>query len=142
MAIGWPDVMIVHHSASTLDTTVDDIRAWHTDPRRKGGPFQDIGYHYVIHGDGGIFAGRPLPFIGAHAAPHNRRSIGVCLVGDNTRDGAHWTHDQIYALRWLYSECRRFWGGFELKGHRDVVPEHTICPGCDVHELVLGRERR
>ena len=136
--IVWPSTLVAHHSASPLRTTIDEIRAWHTDPNRPGGPFLEIGYHYVIHQDGDVRAGRPLPFAGAHARGANIRSIGVCLVGDNTREGEHWTQAEIHALRWLYTELRLFFVSLRLKGHRDMVDHSTACPGCDVEDLVFG----
>ena len=65
--------IIIHHSASPLITTVDDIRDWHV----HNNGWSDIGYHYIILGDGSIEDGRPITKIGAHCKGKNRYSIGV-----------------------------------------------------------------
>ena len=70
--------IIVHHSASDRDTTTpDDIYRWHRD---RG--WRDIGYQFVITGDGALHFGRPETMTGAHPKGHNTTSIGVCVTGN------------------------------------------------------------
>lgn len=124
--------VVVHHSASAPSTTFAQIRRWHLE---RG--FSDIGYHYVVLADGRIRIGRPLPTTAAHARGKNRTSIGICLVGNNTRAGQGWTRAQEDALRQLVDACRLLWPGIEVCGHRDVMaPGHTECPGVDVTRLL------
>lgn len=127
--------MIVHHSASRLETTVDDIRDWHV----NGNGWADIGYHYVITMDGEIHQGRPLPMMGAHARGCNRDSIGVCLVGDNLDPQNKWLPEQVDSLHRIWGCAELMFPGIELYGHRDVG--NTQCPGLDVYKLIYGKER-
>jgi len=39
--------IIVHCSDSTWGDA-DEIKKWHTNPKKYGGPYDDIGYHRVI----------------------------------------------------------------------------------------------
>lgn len=87
--------LTLHHaagfSASDLDegkTQVKAIQLLHQDDNG----WSDIGYHYLIDAAGNIYQSRPYidnaPLsnkpdlaVGAHAAGHNSKNIGVCLLG-------------------------------------------------------------
>jgi N-acetylmuramoyl-L-alanine amidase len=121
--------IIIHHSASPLTTRTADIRRWHLD---KG--WSDIGYHRVIERDGSIHNGRDLDLVGAHTRGFNQDSIGICAVGNNTDSAESWTDAQIDALRKLVAALQLVFGELEIRGHRDLAA--TLCPGCDVGELL------
>lgn len=124
--------LVVHHSASSRETTIDMIREWHQD---RG--FEDVGYHWVIEGDGTIRAGRRPTIQGAHARGANGDSWGVCVVGDNTKPGREWNEAQIASLRRVVEACRALVPGIEVIGHRDVPGgTKTECPGLDVRALL------
>ncbi len=125
--------LIVHHSASSLNTTVEQIRRWHVD--QNG--WSEVGYHFVILRGGTISKGRPLPYQGAHAKGSNSNSIGVCLVGDNTTESDGWTPAQVASLHRLWDSVQVIFPGIEIFGHRDVSGG-TECPGLDVRALILG----
>ena len=125
--------VVIHHSASGRSTTFAQIRRWHLE---RG--FSDIGYHFVVLADGTMRQGRQLPTTGAHARGKNSTSIGICAVGDNTREDRRWTRSQQAALRELVDACRLLWPGIEVCGHRDVMARgHTECPGVDMAALGL-----
>ena len=70
---------IILHCTATKegkDYSVDTIRKWHL---QRG--FSDIGYHYVIHIDGTIEAGRASERVGEHCVGQNKNSIGIVYVG-------------------------------------------------------------
>lgn len=46
--------------------------------------WNDIGYSFVVGGDGRIYHGRGFNVIGAHAPRYNNKSVGICLIGDWT----------------------------------------------------------
>ena len=127
--------IIIHHSASSLTTTIEDINRWHRDKGWAG-----VGYHYVIHQDGTIYPGRDLDAHGAHC-PQDRAnidSVGICVVGDNTQPSQSWTADQRRALHGLVVSLRQvFATHLPAVGHRDVPGTATLCPGLDVRG-VLG----
>lgn len=122
---GRIEQLIIHHSASSLSTKATDIYKWHTE---RG--FEDIGYHYVIEADPmRLVYGRPPWKVGAHAIPNTGR-LGLCIVGDNTKDDAKWTDDQIRAAQSLIESIRLVYPGIQVKGHKDVAK--TECPGRDI----------
>jgi len=129
------DFLVVHHSASPTDTSVAAIRDWHLD---RG--FDDIGYHFIFDRFGIKHPGRPLPIAGAHTKGYNTRSIGVCLIGDNTRTDRLWSQDQVGSLQRFFHGCQLIFPGIEVVGHRDLVD--TLCPGLDVRKLILGPTAR
>lgn len=124
--------LIVHHSASPRDVTTAQIRQWHVE--RNG--WSDIGYHYVIEGDGALVVGRPFPQQGAHAKGANQDSIGVCVVGDNTVPGRGWTEPQVAALLRLVFACRTLWPSIRVVGHRQAGVTETKCPGVELGPLL------
>jgi hypothetical protein len=132
--IGDVAYLVVHHSASPRSTTYQEIQDWH-----KGRGWKQIGYHLVIEEDGKLRHGRLLPRLGAHVKGRNRRTIGVCLTGDNTKPGEGWTQNQIERLRELVEAAKVFWPILRVVGHREIVPPGaTECPGVDVDDLLRG----
>ena len=124
-------MIVIHHSASNLAATVEQITEWH-----KARNFETIGYHFVILQNGHVKAGRPVEKIGAHAHHHNLKSIGICVTGDNTRPGSSWTQNQIGSLRALVDTLKIFWPSAEVLGHRDLPGAATECPGLNVRALL------
>ena len=82
------DRVFIHCSASDDPhlrdkTLVKEIRKWHMDPNRIGGPFSDIGYHFLIDKAGNVMVGRDLNKQPAAQAPYNRKTIAICIHGLN-----------------------------------------------------------
>lgn len=100
-----PEKIIVHHSggtdanplADTSEHTAKGIELWHV-----GKGWDGLGYHYVIHKDGAIWAGRPEHRNGAHTVNHNSTSIGICLTGNF--DATLPTRAQEESLKWLIKD--------------------------------------
>ena len=72
-----PSYIVIHHSATESDCSVDMIRQAHL---KRG--WQDIGYHYVIETSGTVCVGRAEDIIGAHALGINNQSLGICCIGN------------------------------------------------------------
>jgi N-acetylmuramoyl-L-alanine amidase len=125
------DLLVIHHSASPRETTLEQIDAWH---RERG--MDGIGYHHVIGADGALRAGRPLARAGAHAAGHNAYSIGLCVTGDNTREDRAWSGVQREALAHYVRWFRTFFPEARVLGHRDCAEARTLCPGLVVDRLL------
>ena len=124
--------IVIHHSASPRATTVGAIRDFHMNTRG----WKHIGYHKIVEEDGTVYAGRKLENVGAHAFGHNRDSIGICVVGDNTKEQESWSKEQIETLNELVHSLRLRFPEAEILGHRDLEGAHTLCPGLDVRELL------
>ncbi len=130
--------IVVHHNG-VAGRTIENVRRTH-----KGKGWSDIGYHFVIHEDCSVHAGRPLSRSGAHARGFNARSIGVCVIGNGNR------HDfgvgQYVALEALVQGLMAV---HKIKpdhviGHREVndhvgpkYQTRKVCPGrlVDLDEL-------
>lgn len=125
--------VVVHHSASPLTTTTDQIREAHL---AKG--WQDIGYHLICEANGFLRHGRRIPLRGAHALGANKDSIGICLIGDNTQDGQHWTEAQLHTLALLKQSIDMIWPGLIWQGHRDAGKTATLCPGLEIEDVLGG----
>lgn len=76
--------IVIHCTATPegRDVSVETIRGWH-----KARGWNDIGYHYVVHLDGKVEAGRPEAKVGAHVSGHNTGTLGVVYVGGVAKDG-------------------------------------------------------
>lgn len=117
--------IVIHHSASGLSTTTQDIHRWHQNRGWVG-----IGYHYVMYPDGTVVRGRPEWAQGAHAyqdSKHeaNTDGIGVCLIGNFETSNP--TEGQIESLAGLIQDIWLRYPGIPIIGHKAVQP--TACPG-------------
>lgn len=121
------DLIVVHHSASPLTTTAADIAVWHAARFKLG-----TGYHRIIEADGKVLDGRKVQRAGAHAKGSNTSSLGICVVGDNTKAGSHWTPRENISLRWLLTYLTTSHANARIVGHRDTPGAATECPGLDI----------
>lgn len=129
--------LVIHHSASPRDrTTVETIDEAHRNRPRD--PFDMIGYHLVIEASGQLRVGRPIWRFGAHCPPFNRSSIGLCVVGDNTKPDQAWNARQLETLDQVVRVLALTFD-LEVHGHRDIGETPTLCPGLDVVPLLQSR---
>lgn len=105
----------------SYDATIID--EWH---RNLG--WAGIGYHYVIHLDGSIEAGRPEGAVGSHIAGHNSNTVAVVYVGGLDAQGRPKdtrTFEQKAAMaqlvRHLAAKYRKTLK--KIGGHRDWSPD-------------------
>lgn len=130
--------IIIHCTATPegREVSVAEIREWH-----KNRGFNDIGYHYVVHLDGTVEAGRPEALSGAHVAGHNTGTLGVVYVGGtdarlNAKDTR--TPAQKTALLAL---CRELIAKYpaitKIAGHNEY-DRGKACPSFDVRKDPLG----
>lgn len=121
------EAIIIHHTATSPDASVDSIRAGHL--RRPG--WIDIGYNWLVR-HGQALRGRPDWSWGAHAPGWNRRAVGVALVGDYSEE--YPPPEQLLALRRLCAVLLRRYPGARILGHSEAMEEvgkrdYTTCPG-------------
>jgi N-acetylmuramoyl-L-alanine amidase len=103
-----------------------------------------IGYHWVVDLDGAIESGRHLDEVGAHCVGHNRKSVGICMVGTDRFSLYQWD-----ALKTIVQSMRLKYPGATVCGHRDLSPDADgdglvepwewlkTCPGFDVAAWLL-----
>lgn len=49
---------------------------------KKSPPWSDIGYSFLISGDGKVYIGRGYNVVGAHTENYNSRGYGVAFIGN------------------------------------------------------------
>lgn len=127
------DTVIVHHSVTpksqTLKASLTSFNATHKIrlhplPNKLG---LHIAYHYVIGGKGDFKQTRGDDEIGFHASNFdvNKRSIGICLVGNFDKETPN--PEQLFRLRDLIKEIKAKYYIKEVSGHRKYA--HKSCPG-------------
>ncbi|PIR19412.1 MAG: hypothetical protein COV48_02170 [Elusimicrobia bacterium CG11_big_fil_rev_8_21_14_0_20_64_6] len=86
-----PYRVTVHHTQghramneAQAASDVKGVQWYHMVGRGKEGKenFSDIGYHFLIAGDGRVIEGRHAEYLGAHAGGANNGNIGVSMMGD------------------------------------------------------------
>ncbi|KAH8368857.1 hypothetical protein KR200_010297 [Drosophila serrata] len=126
--------IIIHHTATAqcfnphqCQQALKNIRAGHL--RRR---FRDIGYNFLIGGDGRIYEGLGFGIRGEHAPNYNSRSIGIAFIG-NFQIGLP-PAQMMQAARTLIRiavQRRQVVPKYSLIGHCHT--KATACPG--VHLL-------
>lgn len=126
---GLTDLIVVHHTASDPNITVDDIHQMHLNNGWSG-----IGYHLVIYPDGSVHQGRPIEMIGAHCQGYNSRSIGVNLTGNF--EEIQPTQAQVDALVALLSDLMHDYNvpPEQVTGHN--AWNATACPGRNLDAIL------
>lgn len=130
---GGPEVfntVVVHHSAMPPSEGPRDIQRMHM--HRRG--FLDIGYHFVIDGQGRIYEGRNLAVHGAHVKGHNAGTLGIALMGNYEESEP--ASEQMARLKWLVRDLMAKHPLTHLAGHSDFLPGKTLCPGKNLEPLL------
>ena len=146
-----PYRVTVHHTqgAQPMNETetaaaVKNIQHYHMVGRGREGKdnFHDIGYHFLIAGDGRVVEGRRAEYLGAHAGGANEGNIGVAMMGDFNKHKP--TNAQIESLTRLvtflsvkYKKDPNAKGFLEAHQHYT----NTDCPGSNLMAM-LGSLRR
>ncbi len=119
------------HCSATDNPAHDDInviKSWHLN---RG--FSDVGYHYFIHKNGGLSAGRSLEIDPAAQRGHNTGTIAICVHG-LAED--KFTELQYNTLKYLvYSIQMEYVPPLRVRGHCEVSPK--ACPVFD-YKTVLS----
>lgn len=138
-----PNKIIIHHSATTDGLVLKDFDAIKRYHINENG-WRDIGYHYVIESVSNqyqIIPGRGENEEGAHCVGQNTQSIGICLVGDFTKQEP--PEGQIQTLVYLIKDIYKRYGPLPIYGHKDF--NSTSCPGKlsieKVRELVTKKAK-
>lgn len=131
-----PDHIIVHHSLTKDGDTVSwqAIRRYHTETLG----WSAIGYQLgleILNGNYEILMGRMLDQNGAHCSQEgmNRRSIGICCVGNFDEAGQVETFENRGGLMLLARLVRSLMNIFSIQ-QENVLPHrhfatYKSCPG-------------
>jgi GT2 family glycosyltransferase len=135
-------LIVIHHSASSPDITLEEIDRAHRD---RG--FTGVGYHYLVTLGGEVVSARPENIEGAHARGANRESLGICCLGNfEEQDIPSVQFDTLVSL--VIELARRYQiQPDQIIAHCDVIERSenatkTLCPGKHLHaKLPLLRKR-
>ncbi|XP_037632474.1 peptidoglycan recognition protein 5 [Sebastes umbrosus] len=129
--------VVIHHTAlpSCKDqkecmSRLVSIQRGHMNDRG----FDDIGYNFLVGGDGTVYEGRGWGVVGAHAKGNNHESLGIAFMGNFTNDTP--SAEAMTSVKQLMQSgvCQGFLNsGFSVFGHKDLGSADTECPGGKLH---------
>jgi N-acetylmuramoyl-L-alanine amidase len=97
--------------------------------------WSDIGYNFLVGGDGNAYEGRGWDRVGAHATNYNSVAIGVSAIGSFMN--ANPNNAALTAIQQLIScgiSLGKLSSNYSLHGHRDGVC--TDCPGNALYNTI------
>lgn len=133
----------VHHEGSAFSGASDfsamarklaNIRSGHIN--RRGEPFADIGYHYVVDPAGRVWEGRDLRYQGAHVERNNEHNIGIMVIGNFEEQRP--TTAQLTTLEgFLIDQMRRYdVPASRVYTHREIG--QSACPGRNLQRFMVA----
>ncbi|XP_022906513.2 peptidoglycan-recognition protein SC2-like [Onthophagus taurus] len=135
LAINPPSHVVIHHAGTTnykcsnvaeCSLGVRKIQTYHM----NGNGWKDIGYNFLVGQDGNVYEGRGWGKHGAHSPGFNRKSIGICFIGDYSNNIP--SQQQINTAKELIKygvDNNLIKSDYKLVGHRQDVSVNTACPG-------------
>nr|XP_042895180.1 peptidoglycan recognition protein 3 isoform X1 [Parasteatoda tepidariorum] len=130
--------VFIHHTAGatcnskdTCSKLVRQVQNYHMDTNK----WADIGYSFLVGGDGRIYEGRGWKAVGAHTYNFNSKAIGIAFMGnfDEKEPGSA----MLNAARSLIDcgvQKRFITANHEIHGHRDA--KCTTCPGTALYKII------
>lgn len=95
----------------------------------------DIGYHFCVGSEGGVYEGRGWQTLGIHAGPANKFSVGICLIGDwRVQQPPEKMLKAVQALIKTGIRNGAISPDYKLKGHSQVMA--TECPGTALLDII------
>ncbi|XP_054162259.1 peptidoglycan-recognition protein SC2-like [Oppia nitens] len=118
------------NQSSCIDA-VKWVQDFHMDTRG----WDDIGYNYLLGGDGRIYVGRGWYACGRHTLGMNDKAIALSLIGNYESDAPS---QLILDLAQKWVKCALEKGvithDYQLHGHRDQTC--TTCPGQRLYDII------
>lgn len=97
--------------------------------------WDDIGYNFLVGGDGAIYIGRGWDNQGAHTKSHNKKSICIAFIG--TFNKITPPECQLIAAQKLLEEGvkrNKLIPDYKLYGQRQLIPSES--PGLALYEII------
>ncbi|XP_044057533.1 peptidoglycan recognition protein 5 [Siniperca chuatsi] len=123
--------VVIHHTAlpscNGLKECTDRLVSIQRGHMNEKG-FDDIGYNFLVGGDGTVYEGRGWGVVGAHVKGNNHDSLGIAFMGNFNNDTP--STEAISSVKQLLRSgvSQGFLQReFVLLGHRDLGS--TECPG-------------
>lgn len=132
-----PYVVILHTATENCSTQADcifivrHVQTFHI----ESNGWNDIGYSFLVGGDGNVYEGRGWDTEGAFALGYNRKAIGIAFIGTFTAELP--VPKQIQAGKQLIDlgvDLNKISPDYKLLAHRQLSP--TESPGQAFFELL------
>lgn len=108
-----------------------NIQEYHTQVKR----WDDIGYNFLVCGDGSIFVGRGWKYIGAHSRSFNQKAICIAFMGNFCEvEPSPQSLDAAQRLIATGVQAGKLDQHYRLYGHRQV--SDTISPGDSLYRII------
>ncbi|XP_051859621.1 peptidoglycan-recognition protein LC isoform X2 [Drosophila albomicans] len=107
------------------------IQAYHIDTLNWG----QVGYNFMIGGDGHVYVGRGWDFVGAHTYGSNRISIAIAFIGNYNKIEP--TQEQVKACLLLIAEgvrLKKLSSDYKIFGHRQLLASES--PGDKLYNII------
>ncbi|XP_059470218.1 peptidoglycan-recognition protein 2-like [Neocloeon triangulifer] len=130
--------VVIHHSESgtcSSQASCSALVRGFQDQHMDVNGWSDIGYSFLVGGDGNIYEGRGWDRVGAHAPGYNSNSIGICFIGSYISSAPSSTLvDPVRQLIQCGMDDRYVQLAHMTIGHRQAVA--TDCPGDALYSLI------
>ncbi|XP_077521915.1 peptidoglycan-recognition protein SC2-like [Amblyomma americanum] len=130
--------VFIHHTTgpqcrdkASCSRSIRGHQNYHMD--KNGWP--DIGYSFLVGGDGRVYEGRGWGRVGAHTKGYNSNGIAISFVGDFTT--ATPSNSMLNAAKNLIAcgvKMGKIRSTYSLHGHRDA--NCTACPGSRLYAII------
>lgn len=107
------------------------IQTFHIESRG----WDDIGYNFLVGGDGNVYVGRGWDIQGAHTKGYNVNSICIAFIG--TFNKIEPPKAQLYAAQKMIEEgvkLNKLTSDYSLYGHRQLIPSES--PGLALYDII------
>ncbi|XP_032527504.2 peptidoglycan-recognition protein LC-like isoform X2 [Danaus plexippus] len=130
--------VIISHTATESCYTQSEcvlrvrlIQMYHVEARK----WSDIGYNFLVGGDGSVYHGRGWNIEGAHTKGYNKYSIGIAFIGTfNTTPPPKQQVEACEKLLKLGVELGKLAKDYKLFAHRQFMS--TLSPGDTVYDII------
>ncbi|KAG8181342.1 hypothetical protein JTE90_017509 [Oedothorax gibbosus] len=132
--------VFIHHTAGRACATKQDCAKVARETQNfhiNTNKWSDIGYSFLVGGDGRIYEGRGWKAVGAHTYGYNSKALGISFMGnfEKTKPSA----PMLAAAKKLI-DCGVQKGVIannrQIHGHRDA--KCTACPGAALYAIIKG----
>ncbi|KAH8384474.1 hypothetical protein KR200_010005, partial [Drosophila serrata] len=127
-------VIIYHTATDGCDSLVKrarEIQKFHMD----SSGWDQVGYNFMVGGDGRVYEGRGWDYLGAHTKGYNHYSIGISFIGTFTKEKPEGL--QLKACQLLMEEgvrLKKLDPDYKLFGHRQL--SDTKSPGKMLYKII------
>lgn len=130
--------VIISETPPEICTTQDSCSYWtRVTQSRHMDTFNwsQVGYNFLVGGDGRIYEGRGWNYMGDHTRDNNNNSIGITFLGTFRRQEP--TPKSLEACQLLIAQgvrLKKLKPDYQLLGHRQITG--TLMPGEELYRII------